>query len=91
MYVEWTDTFWNQFSQIKSKYFSEEETEEYKKRLIVQIENEILKTGTLFPSPNYKNRYYAKVKPYIISYKFSSDKSHYSVVAFKHGRQNKKH
>jgi len=59
----------NKLSEIKSEHFSEEETAEYKERLVLKIGKTITETGCLFPSRNYKNRYYIKVKPYIISFK----------------------
>jgi hypothetical protein len=79
----------NKLSEIKSEHFSEEETAEYKERLVLEIEKTITETGFLFPSRNYKNRYYVKVKPYIISFKAIPQKGVYSIVAFQHQRQNK--
>ncbi|QKY71166.1 type II toxin-antitoxin system RelE/ParE family toxin [Lentibacillus sp. CBA3610] len=91
MKVEWTETASNKLSEIKSELYSEQETAEYKVQLILEIEKTILQTGCLFPSRNYKNRNYVKVKPNIISYKYYPNKEIYLIVAFQHQRQNKRY
>lgn len=91
MNVKWTETASGKLSEIKSIHFSEQETAEYKERLILEIEKTVLETGCLFPSRNYKNRYYVKVKPYVISFKVYPKKGGYSIIAFQHQHQNKKY
>ncbi|MDG5785992.1 type II toxin-antitoxin system RelE/ParE family toxin [Evansella sp. AB-P1] len=91
MNVEWTETALNKLSQIKSDRFSEVETADYKEHLVLEIEEKVITTGTLFPSRNYKNRYYIKVKPYIISFKYFPKKEVYTIIAFQHEKQNKKY
>lgn len=91
MNVEWTETALNKLSEIKSERFSKEETAKYKEHLVLEIENKIIRMGTLFPSSNYKNRYYIKVKPYIVSFKHHPEKNVYSILAFQHEKQNKKY
>ncbi|MCD8509375.1 MAG: type II toxin-antitoxin system RelE/ParE family toxin [Bacillus sp. (in: Bacteria)] len=91
MKVYWTKTALNKLFNIKSQYFSEEETAEYKERLVLEIEKKIIETGTLFSSLNYENRYYIKVKPYIISFKFFPEEGNYIIIAFQHEKQNKKY
>lgn len=56
MNVEWTETAFNKLSKIKSKHFHEIETDQYVESLVLDIEQKILSTGTLFPSKNYNNQ-----------------------------------
>jgi len=91
MKVEWTKTALNSLSQFKSKHYSKEETAEYQEQLVLEIEKTILNVGCLFPSRNYKNRYYVRVNPYIVSFKKYPSKDVYSIIAFQHQRQNKKY
>jgi hypothetical protein len=55
MQVQWTVPALRGIAQIKSKYFSNEETDEYRVKLVERIEAKILRTGPLFRSRNYKN------------------------------------
>jgi hypothetical protein len=48
MNVEWTVPALKRISEIKSNYFSTEETNEYRIKLVNRIEEKILLTGTLF-------------------------------------------
>ncbi|UTR10102.1 type II toxin-antitoxin system RelE/ParE family toxin [Evansella sp. LMS18] len=89
MNVQWTETALNKLSSIKSDRFSKEETAEHKEKLVIEIEEKVIRLGTLFPSRNYKNRYYVKIKPYIVSYKFHPEKDIYSIIALQHEKQNK--
>jgi CHASE3 domain sensor protein len=47
MDVEWTVPALKRISQIKSKYFSPEETDEYRIELVNRINNKILRTGNV--------------------------------------------
>lgn len=91
MNVEWTETALKKLAQIKSEHYSEKETADYKEKLVLEIERTILKVGCLFPSRNYKDRYYVKIKPYIISFKNNPHKDVYTIIAFQHMHQNKKY
>lgn len=91
MVVEWTLPALKSISQIKSKYYSAEETDEYKLKLIQRIENQILVAGKLFPSHHFKNTYIIYIDRFIISYRPSKDGSKYIVTAIKHMRQRRKY
>jgi len=57
MIVEWTAPALKRVSQIKSKYFSTEETDEYRIKLVKRIETKILQIGTICPSRHFKNTF----------------------------------
>jgi hypothetical protein len=79
------------FLRIKSKYFSPEETDEYRIELVNRINNKILRTGALFRSRYYKDTFIVYIDQYIVSFRISDDGSKYTVTALKHVRQNKKY
>ncbi|AKG33296.1 type II toxin-antitoxin system RelE/ParE family toxin [Paenibacillus durus] len=90
MKVEWTAPALKRLAQIKSKYFSDEETAEYRIRLVQRIEEKILLTGTVFRSRYFKNTFLVHVDRFIVSFRPSKDGTAYTITALKHARQNKK-
>ncbi|HUC92551.1 MAG TPA: hypothetical protein VMS09_11045 [Paenibacillus sp.] len=90
MNVEWTVPALKRISQIKSKYFSNEETDEYKINLVKRIEEKILRTGTIFKSRHYKDTFIVYIDQFIVSFRPSKDGTTYTITALKHVRQNKK-
>lgn len=91
MDVEWTAPALKRISQIKSKYFSPVETDEYRIELVNRINNKILRTGTLFRSRYYKDTFIVYIDQFIVSFRISKDGSNYTITALKHVRQNKKY
>lgn len=91
MNVEWTVPALKRISQIKSKYFSSEETDEYRIELVNRINNKILRTGILFRSRYFKDTFIVYIDRFIVSCRISKDGSKYTVTALKHVRQNKKY
>lgn len=89
MNVEWTVPALKRISQIKSKYFSTEETDEYRIKLVNRINNKILHTGTLFRSRHFKDTFIVYIDQFIVSFRISKDGAKYTVTALKHVRQNK--
>jgi len=90
MNVEWTVPALKRISQIKSKHFSTEETDEYRIKLVEQIEEKILRMGTIFRSRHYKNTFIVYIDPFIVSFRLSNNGTTYTITALKHARQNKK-
>jgi hypothetical protein len=91
MNVEWTVPALKRISQIKSKYFSPEETDEYRIELVNRINNKILSTGAIFRSRYFKDTFIVYVDQFIVSFRISKDGSKYTITALKHVRQNKKY
>lgn len=90
MIVEWTVPALKRISQIKSKYFSTEETDEYRLKLVERIEKKILQTGMIFPSHHFRNTFIVYIDQFIVSFRPSEDGTKYTITALKHSRQNKK-
>ncbi len=91
MNVDWTVPALKRISQIKSKYFSPEETDEYRIELVNRINNKILSTGVLFRSRYFKDTFIVYIDQFIVSFLISKDGSKYTITALKHVRQNKKY
>ena len=91
MIVEWTTPALNRISQIKSQYFSSQETDEYRISLVKCIEQKIILMGMIFPSHYFKNTYIVYVDQFIVSFCPSKDGTKYTITALKHVRQNKKY
>lgn len=90
MIVEWTAPALKRVSQIKSKYFSSQETGEYRIRLVERIEKKIIQTGTIHPSRHFRNTFIIYIDQFIVSFRPSKDGMKYTITALKHARQNKK-
>ncbi|MNM76214.1 hypothetical protein D3C81_880280 [compost metagenome] len=90
MFVEWTAPALKRVSLIQSKYFSTQETDEYRVRLVKRIETKILQTGTIFPSRHFKNTFIVYIDQFIVSFRPSKEGTKYTITALKHVRQNKK-
>jgi len=90
MIVEWTAPALKRISKIKSKYFSSQETDEYRIGLVKRIEQKILLMGTVFPSRYFNNTYIVYIDQFIVSFRPSKDGTKYTITALKHARQNKK-
>lgn len=91
MIVEWTAPALKRITQIKSKYFSQQETDEYRISLVRRIEQRIILVGTVFPSRYFKNTYIVYIDQFIVSFRPSKDGTKYTITALKHVRQNKRY
>jgi hypothetical protein len=90
MNVEWTAPALKRISQINSQYFSDEETAEYRIRLVQRIEKKIILTGAVFRSRHYKDSFIEYIDQFIVSYRLTKDGTTYTITALKHVRQNNK-
>ena len=91
MIVEWTAPALKRITQIKSKYFSKQETDEYRISLVRRIEQRIILVGTVIPSRYFKNTYIVYIDQFIVSFRPSKDGTKYTITALKHVRQNKRY
>lgn len=95
MKIIWTEDAKFGLSQIGKvkegtpKRFSDEETQQYKKKLRKQVNEQIAKMGTSMPSKyeRWKGCYKVQVNNYLAFYLYDEDEEVYYVVDLVHGKQ----
>ncbi|MCF2939589.1 type II toxin-antitoxin system RelE/ParE family toxin [Paenibacillus alkaliterrae] len=85
MIVQWTETARRRIQQIKSDRYTQQETIDYKIKLIRRVETTVVNMGTTMPSREYRNTYYCIVDRYVVSYKVMDKGERYVITSFKHG------
>ncbi|MBU9723834.1 MULTISPECIES: type II toxin-antitoxin system RelE/ParE family toxin [Bacillaceae] len=90
MKILWTEEARSNFRKIKSRYFSNEETRQYKKELAFKIQDKIISIMEAMPAnePEWKGSYRVLIDNYIVIYSFSEDRKICYIKAFKHQKQS---
>lgn len=89
MELKWTAEARISFARIKSPYFSSSETREYKRKLLINIQNKILSIMESMPAnePEWQGNYRILVDKYKVYYSFSKDRGTCYIKGFKHQYQ----
>lgn len=89
MELKWTAEARSSFARINSPYFSSIETKDYKKRLLINIQNKILSIMESTPAnePEWQGNYRILVDKYKVYYSFSKDRRTCYIKGFKHQHQ----
>lgn len=91
MVIKWTKQALDGFRNIRSQNFTLTETAEYKKRLVLRIEERISILGTSIPvnTPGWEGSYKIIIDKFIVYYSFSRDGNTFYIEYFKHSRQKR--
>ena len=89
MKIIWTNQALKGFHNIQSQYFTLQETKEYKKSLVKNIEDKVSLLGTSIPvnKPEWEGSYKIIIDKYIIYYSLSDDLTTCYIEYFKNSRQ----
>ncbi|WP_332632563.1 type II toxin-antitoxin system RelE/ParE family toxin [Halalkalibacter flavus] len=89
MNIKWTNQALKGFRNIQSQHFTLQETKEYKKNLVKNIEEKVSLLGTSIPvnKPEWEGSYKIIIDKYIIYYSLSDDRTTCYIEYFKHSRQ----
>lgn len=91
MKILWTKQALEGFHSIQSKHFSCYETQEYKRDLIIRIQEKISLLGTSIPAnqPDWEGSYKVIIDNYIVYYSYSNDYTTCFIEYFKHSKQKR--
>ncbi|GGM18990.1 hypothetical protein GCM10011351_00950 [Paraliobacillus quinghaiensis] len=91
MKIKWANQALEGFQNIKSQHFTMQETKEYKKSLVKNIEEKVSLLGTSIPvnEREWKGSYKLIIDKYIIYYSLSDDRTTCYIEYFKHSRQRR--
>lgn len=89
MKITWTPTARQALSQIRSSHFTPAETAQYKRSLVIEIEQAILLLGSTVPAhePEWQGNYRLLVVNYKVYYPISSDAGKVHIKHLKHSRR----
>ncbi|TLS54121.1 type II toxin-antitoxin system RelE/ParE family toxin [Paenibacillus antri] len=90
MNMKWTPSARKSLRDIQSIHFTEEETKEYRIRLVRSIQDKILSLMVSMPArePSWQGTYRILVDRYKVYYSFSDDRQTCFIEALRHQHQN---
>lgn len=90
MKITWTRSALKSFNQIKSRYFTETETIEYKKKLVLEIEGTVITMMRSTPARErgWQGTYRIIIDNYKVFYSLSKNKDMCIIEGFIHHRRN---
>jgi len=91
MRLEWTEQALVGFRNIRSHHYTPSETDEYKKRLLKNIQDKISLIGISIPAEKeaWKGSYKIIIDKFIVYYSFSEDQTICYIEYFKHSSQHR--
>ncbi len=91
MKLKWTEQALEGFRNIRSQYYTQSETAQYKKRLLESIQAKVTLLGTSIPvkQDEWKGSYKIIIDKFIVYYSFSEKRDICYIEYFRHSSQHK--
>ncbi|HLR59805.1 MAG TPA: type II toxin-antitoxin system RelE/ParE family toxin [Pseudogracilibacillus sp.] len=91
MKLKWTEQALEGFRNIRSQYYTQSETAQYKKHLLESIQEKVILLSTSIPvkQDDWKGSYKIIIDKYIVYYSFSDKREICYIEYFRHSSQHK--